>query len=495
LITDVTPKNDLVMIGIPLERFLLPDFVESRDAVAASLDHRLVGIMSTLGHRVDRNRDKIVSQFITHSAQPDWLLFMDSDMSYPVTVGLRLLAARKPVIGGLYFHRGTHDPFVMSEYDNTPDKYGRMRRSWVFEREMVYDFLEKSGLPMRDGAVAIDGVEGRIQPCDAIGTGCMLIHRSVLESMEPPWFEYQEMAESEDLTFCWRVGHELDTQVYVDMGTVCGHYKNVPMGHAQFRVNFKSRGVDATAYSPTRAAMWLEEFSGVSDGKSAIGEYTGDKLRELWNSRGNIRDIDFYYGDDVGREYLVDLLRWNGSAMFSGFKNALKGIENSRAIVIGSGIGTIAIQLAAQKNNVVAFEPNAELKNFAKKRWEWTKHTTLHSSHGEITWKGPFRRGGMYDTSLVGSVDLAVAIDVFEHMPEEDLIGAMYYLSIMVKRGGRVFFHNNWAMQDTYPMHHDHSGIWDSIVEEAGFFQMDDRWLLKITGDRPGEEEDHDEQG
>ena len=101
----------------------------------------------------------------------------------------------------------------------------------------------------------------------------------------------------------------------------------------------------------------------------------------------------------------------------------------------------------------------------------------------------------MYDTSLVGSVDLAVAIDVFEHMPEEDLIGAMYYLSIMVKRGGRVFFHNNWAMQDTYPMHHDHSSIWDSIVEEAGFFQMDDRWLLKITGDRPGEEEDHDEQG
>jgi len=479
----VLPKNDLVLVGVPLERFIIPEFIENRDAIMANLGSRAVGVVQTKGHRVDRSRDTLVHTFLEHPDKPDWLLFLDSDMTFPVDVGLRLLAARRPVIGGLYFHRGNHNPFMMTELDGgTEDEYGRLRRSWTFERELVADFLNGAGLPMRDSAVAIDGADNRIVPCDAIGTGCMLIHRSVLERMEPPWFEYRNFSESEDLSFCWRVKHELDTQVYIDLGSVCGHFNNVAMGHSQFRANFKARGVQCAEYSVGMAGRWLEEFAGLEDGQKALAEYDPTILRSLWDANEG-RDIDFYKSTQVGEQYLLDLLRWNGGSLFAKFKDALVGVDGINAVVVGSGIGSLSIQLALQKCTVNAFEANSKLRSFAKKRWVWTRENKAHSSFGDIKWRGAFRRGMRMPAGLIGSVDLAVAIDVFEHMPEQDLNGALYYLSSMLKKGGRVLVHNNWEQQDIYPMHHDHSDIWEDLIESYGFFQLDDFWLVKITGD------------
>jgi 2-polyprenyl-3-methyl-5-hydroxy-6-metoxy-1,4-benzoquinol methylase len=486
----VSPKNDLVLVGVPLERFVIPEFMENRDAIMAALGSRAVGVTQTKGHRVDRSRDTIVQIFLEHPDQPDWLLFLDSDMTFPVDIGLRLLSAHKPVIGGLYFHRGNHNPFVMTESSRVEDQFGRLARSWEFERELVANFLNNAGLPMRDGAVAIDGADGRIHPCDAIGTGCMLIHRSVFEQMEAPWFEYGEHAQSEDLSFCWRVKHELDTQVYVDLGSVCEHFNSVAMGHAQFRSNYKVRGIRLSEYSVGLAGKWLEEFAGYEDGQGALANYSPDTLKALWEERSDgTRDIDFYMSKSVGEQYLLDLLRWNGGPMFAQFKDVLVGLEGINALVIGSGVGSLAIQLALQKCNVSAFEANGVLRKFAKKRWEWTKENKAHSSFGDIEWNGAFRRGTRTPAWLLDSVDIVVAIDVFEHMPEEALNGAFYYLSSRVKRGGRVFFHNNWKQQDIYPMHHDHSDIWEDIVESYGFFQLDDFWLVKVTGEKHDNEE------
>ena len=474
----IVPENDLVLIGIALERNIMTEFMESRDMVRDALGPHCVGIAQAKGHRVDRNRDNIVKQFLAHERKPDWLLFLDSDMSFPVDIGMRLISARLPVIGGLYFHRSAHTPLVMTETSDIKDDYGRMARSWKFERELVYDFLHGAGLAMRDAAVAIDGVDDRIHECHAIGTGCMLIHRSVLEAMEPPWFEYRKHAESEDLTFCYRVRHELNLPIHVDLGSVCGHYYNTPMGHAQFRHAFQARGLTGSAYSVQEASFWLESFAGFKDGVQALASYDQSKLSELWESR-TARDIDFYKSRAVGKEYLLDLLRWNETPLFASFKQKLVGIEKKRVIVVGSGIGTTAIQLALQGCDVYAFEPNVILRKFAIDRWRWTREKRAHSSFGEIAWSGGLRRGVRMKSSWLNSADAAVVIDVFEHMPLEDLEGAMSYLGAMVKKRGRVLFHNNWKQQDLYPMHHDHSESWERIVEESGFLQLDDFWLVK----------------
>jgi 2-polyprenyl-3-methyl-5-hydroxy-6-metoxy-1,4-benzoquinol methylase len=478
LTAQIIPQNDLVVIGVPLERFMFPEFVENRDRVVARLGKHAAGLIEMKGHRVDRNRDALVLQFLRHPSKPDWLLFLDSDMSFPDDTAFRLASARKPVIGGLYFHRSLHTPFCMTEHKMLPDDYGRMRRSWKYERQLVFDFFKRANLPLWDSAVTIDGVQGRIQECDAVGTGCMLIHRSVLEKMTPPWFEYREMAESEDLTFCYRVRHELNLPVHVDLGTVCGHYSNVPMGHAQFRKSFARRGVAGTSYDVVTSAKWLVDFVGMSDAENKIINYDTGQLRELWNNRGGISDVEFYKQSGVGEAYLLDLIHWNESDMFQSFKNSLIGIEDKKVIVIGSGIGTIAMQLALQRNDVVAYEANDILREFSRKRWEWTLKNKTHSPVGEVSWNAEFGLGDGLNAD--GSIDLVVAIDVFEHMPAMELGDVIGYLSTLVKKGGRIFCHNNWGQQDIYPMHHDHSGIWEELTEIAGFFQMDDLWLIKV---------------
>lgn len=492
----VQPENDKVLIGIPTERVLFPEFVENRDNIVAKLAGRCIGISAMKGHRVDRNRDQIVQDFLSHPDKPDWLLFLDSDMLFPTDIGMRLMALRLPVVGGLYFHRSNHLPFVMTEFDYQPDQYGRMRRTWLFERQLVYDFLDKEArLPMHDGAVAIDGAKGRIIPCDAVGTGCMMIHRSVLEALEPPWFEYREMAESEDLTFCYRVKHELDVQVYADLGSVCGHFFNVPQGHKQFREAHRLRGVQASGYSLPQAASWLASFAGYASKEQAMQallSYNQDELSRLWNERGDIGDIDFYNLASVGEQYLLDLLHWNRTSTFATFRNGLMGIEDKKVVVIGSGIGTLAIQLAIQRCGVHAYEVNSTLRNFARRRWEWTRENRVHSPIGDVKWKGSFKPGKRYGADMINSVDLVVAIDVFEHMPEKDLRGVFKLLQTMVKKGGRVYCHNNWGQQDLYPMHHNHSESWQEIIETHGFFQLDDLWLVKVHPmmDRSGGDND-----
>lgn len=477
----IEPRNDLVVIGIPLERFLLPEFVANRDKIISTLGKNAAGLIEMKGHRVDRNRDAIVKEFIHHPAEPDWLLFLDSDMSFPEDIGFRLLSARRPVIGGLYFHRSYHTPFVMTEHKDVEDEYGRMHRSWTFERQKVYDYLESAGLPMKNSAATIDGADGRIIKCDAVGTGAMMIHRSVLHALEPPWFEYRELAESEDLAFCWRVKHELGLDIYADLGTICGHYFSVPLGHSQFRDSFRRRGLLGSGYDVQTGALWIEDFSGILYGTERIMSYSNEVIKELWENRGDITDIEFYTMKEVGEAYLLDLLHWNESDTFKIFKNKLVGIEKKRVVVVGSGIGTTAIQLAMQGCSVYAYEANPVLRDFARKRWEWTKERRVHSPYGEIEWRGPFKRGMIIGVDMLNSIDLVVSLDTFEHMPEIELAGVLKYLSMMLKKGGRLFAHNNWGQQDVYPMHHDHSEIWEKLTEEVGLFQLDDLWLVKVT--------------
>lgn len=469
--------NGLIYVGIPRERVYITSFVDNLHAVLTSLqnDGLACGYFQAESHRVDRNRDRIVKEFLGHSQEPEWLLMLDSDMEHPVDCGQRLARWGKKVVGGLYFHRNRHkDPVAFFKAEKERDEYGRMVRKWEPIRNQAYDWLIQNNVPLRDGAFSIDGNGFGLLDVDAVGTGCVLIHRSILERMEPPWFEYRDGSQSEDLEFCDRVQSELNTKVHVDMTTVSGHYSQVPLGQAQFRAIHEGRGYSLSSYTKEQAAEWFSSWLGASDdfAHSMIESQTNE-LAELWhNHSGDARD--FYIRPDVGVNYIANLLRWNASHAFNAIRHNLIPWRRKRVLEFGGGIGTVSIQMAIQNNRVTMVEVNPKLRDFAEIRWAKTEDR-LVSYAGSMSTRSETPPGAR------DCFDLAIAIDVFEHLEEEHLFCTLAEISLSLKKGGRLFFHNNFGQQDIYPMHFDHSKVWLAFLEGNGFFQLGDLWAVKVA--------------
>lgn len=481
----IIPNNDKVFIGICGERVDLPDFEASKDAILARCASHVGRVHVARGHRVDRNRDAIVLEFMSDPQKPDWLLFLDSDMTFPSDIVFRLLNWRLPVVGGLYFHRKWHHPLVFKDAGKRLDQWGRMIHTHEFIRDEVHDFLVAAGVPRRDQAVAIERPD-RLLQCGAIGTGAMMIHRSVLEAMDGPWFEYAEFAESEDLSFCRKV-RAMDLPVYVDLGTICGHLQTVPMGYAQFLSSFNSRGLAATNFTLEEAIEMVADILDHKEAERAMMEYNSELLAKHWDSfktDKDVRDIDFYRNKKTGELYVLELLHWNSSPLFSRFRESLVGQNEIKALEIGSGIGSLAIQLAAQRCDVTAFEANSVLRRFSRKRLKWIESKDkIHSRIGTIDWKASFKRGAMMPANI-GSYDLVVAIDVLEHMDEEELWSAVQYIGSYLKPGGKLFAHNAWGDKTgVHPFHYDHSEVWPDMIREVGMFRTSDLWYMKELED------------
>lgn len=76
------------------------------------------------------------------------------------------------------------------------------------------DYLKAGPLLLPDDKEAVVEV-------DAAGTGCMMIHRSVLEKVPRPWFSYREGG-TEDMYFC-RKAKAAGFRVYGDLSVICSH--------------------------------------------------------------------------------------------------------------------------------------------------------------------------------------------------------------------------------------------------------------------------------
>lgn len=188
---------------------------------------------------VAHGRNQIVRQFLDLPAKPEWLWFVDTDMDFAPDTLDRLVAAadpkERPILGGLCFAlmKGEQQEVVPTLYtwtETTPPVLARVTR-----------------LPA-------DGV----YPVAATGTGCLLIHRTVLEAVEKfaphdstpfgersfPWFEWSSWhtddgadVMGEDLTFCIRAG-AAGYPTHVDTAIKVGHVKPVVVDEATYQGQF-----------------------------------------------------------------------------------------------------------------------------------------------------------------------------------------------------------------------------------------------------------------
>jgi len=312
-----------IHISMPRERVYIPKFVDNRDNMLSH--HARAGRGQSYyqheGHRVDRNRDHMCQHFLKKTTA-EWLLMIDTDMDHPVDLGIRLSKWGVPIVGGLYFHRGnTHDPFVFTKgkIEFTADIFGRKKQQWTPMRDEVYDFLQENKVQNRDGNTTVGepGTVGLIE-CDAVATGAMLIHRSVLEHMPPPWFEYREGGNSEDLVFCDEAKFIYDIPIHCDMSTISGHYNWQPMGHAQFRTLYEGRGVNLSLYTTGEMASLISKFRDQKPEEvvEEIQNSNAHMVGNYWRSKKpktaqQVRD--FYTDDHTGYLYLLELVHWNRS--------------------------------------------------------------------------------------------------------------------------------------------------------------------------------------
>lgn len=129
-----------------------------------------------------------------------WMLFLDDDVIPPPDTFDKLSSLNKEIVSGVYWKR--QGKIVPTAYRQT------------------------SSNPM-----PIPSVVGDLPvPVDFVGAGCLLIHRSVFETIGEPWFEWK--LDREDLPPSQRVGEDFDFcqkarsagfQVTLHQGVRCKH--------------------------------------------------------------------------------------------------------------------------------------------------------------------------------------------------------------------------------------------------------------------------------
>lgn len=169
----------------------------------------LCGHIGVQGTGVALNRNLVVTQFLESNGE--WLWFVDDDIVFPPTVLPRLLDfatdPHRPILAALYFG---HNGLPMWCEVNGEEPYANVE-SFITEDE--------------------------VYPLSAVGMGCTLIHRSVLEAMAKeatvpdPWFGYDLVPTGngewrragEDTSFCRRA--QLLGFATHGVGVLVGHLK------------------------------------------------------------------------------------------------------------------------------------------------------------------------------------------------------------------------------------------------------------------------------
>lgn len=157
---------------------------------------------------VDLARELTVEDAL--ESNPDWLLFLDSDVIPPADVFPRLRNRGLDVVSGLYYVDTPEQPHpAMWRLDDTD-----------------------SPTPVANSREGVFNV-------DAIGLGCLLVNAEVFEEIERPWFRWtrgydehpwdlrhqgERPGISEDFDFCYKV-KEAGYDVYVDTTVKCIHEK------------------------------------------------------------------------------------------------------------------------------------------------------------------------------------------------------------------------------------------------------------------------------
>lgn len=197
------------------------------------------------GGRLAGGRNMVVTEFLRSYPYAEWLLCVDSDMTFEADALERLVRSadpvERPIMGGLCFgriyqgHGKGHAPSVNWQ----PTIYYR-QDEWMSQPAFQYP----------QGVV----------PCSETGAAFLLIHRSVLLELHrmygQTWFdnipgETPGQWAGEDLSFC-RKAVAAGFPVHVNTDVKIGHSKTVVFGEADYRLARRPSSSAVTVVIPVK---------------------------------------------------------------------------------------------------------------------------------------------------------------------------------------------------------------------------------------------------
>lgn len=218
-------SGDTVALGVIDPGSVGGAFAQDAFMLARARASRITSYIRVEGNLLSRQRNDLVSTFLQHSPS-QWLLMLDTDHRFSVAMFDALIGAvhdaAVPVLGGAYFGVRPGPGLMPTPFP-------------TFSREAA------------DGGAyepVVHYPTGRVIPVDALGTGCLIVHRQVLEAIralnpEAPdycWFQdgpHEGEWMGEDVTFCRRV-RAAGFPVHVHTGVVLPHSKHVWIGQEHF---------------------------------------------------------------------------------------------------------------------------------------------------------------------------------------------------------------------------------------------------------------------
>jgi GT2 family glycosyltransferase len=158
---------------------------------------------------VDANRNQMVKDFLGDEDN-EWLIMCDNDVVPPRDI-LQMVDYGEKVVSATVTIKKERvpQPVIVKQRDD-----GQYRQMGMDE---YYEEIDDEGL------VEVDGV----------GTGCILIHRSVVEDIEPPWFRFiynddGTLELGEDFYFGEKL-RQNDYSMYVSSEHVCSHFRKTDL--------------------------------------------------------------------------------------------------------------------------------------------------------------------------------------------------------------------------------------------------------------------------
>lgn len=147
-----------VKVGVPARDTVMTGFAHSLAMMVgvSAVNDIEVNLTTSAGTLICDQRNKLAKATLEDGC--DWLLFLDSDMRFPSDTLIRLLNRNAPIVTANYTTRRAPAEPVAFRHFGTCEK--------------LYTDEDSEG----------------VEACSANGLGVALIHRSVFEAMEKPWF-------------------------------------------------------------------------------------------------------------------------------------------------------------------------------------------------------------------------------------------------------------------------------------------------------------------